>query len=90
MRRVKDNIFGDYRIESNTNNNTIALEFSITPMVQAIRSAGYRDSAEMTIRLAKKGSEAALCIEAKVQTREGKKVSITHDVHVVVSSIISL
>lgn len=79
-----DNIFGDYRIESNTNNNTIALEFSITPLLQAIRSAGYRDSAETTVRLAKKGTEAALCIEAKVQTRDGKRVNITHDVHVVV------
>ncbi|KAG8852211.1 hypothetical protein FRB91_006790 [Serendipita sp. 411] len=82
-------IFSDYRIESNSSNNTIALEVSITPVVQALRSASskgndHREAAEVTLKLSKKGKEAALCMDIKTQTRDGKQVNVTHDVHVVV------
>jgi HUS1 checkpoint protein len=86
---AQDNIFSDYRIESNSNNNTIALEFSITPLVQALRSAGSkggdnRDAAEVTLKLVKRGGEAALGLDVKTQTRDGKKVNVVHEVHVLV------
>jgi hypothetical protein len=86
---IQDNIFSDYRIESNSNNNTIALEFSITPLVQALRSAGSkggdnRDAAEVTLKLVKRGEDAALGMDVKTQTRDGKKVTVVHEVHVLV------
>lgn len=83
-----DNIFSEYRIESNSNNNTIALEFTITPLVQALRSAssknGDRDAAEVVLKLIKKGTEAALCLDVKTETKDGKKLNVVHEVHVLV------
>ncbi|KAG8834042.1 hypothetical protein FRC17_009680 [Serendipita sp. 399] len=89
LNEKQDNIFGEYRIESNSSNNTIALELSITPLVQALRSASskgndHREAAEVTLKLAKRGKEAALCMDIKTQTRDGKQLNVTHDIHVVV------
>lgn len=84
----KTNIFESYRIESNAN-NTIAMEVFITPFVQALRSGNpkgndHRDEAQTTIRLAKRQDEAVLCIEVKGTTRDGKKLNVSHEVHILV------
>jgi hypothetical protein len=86
---LKDNLFSDYRIESNTNNNTIALELNITPLVQALRSTTskggeHRDAAEVMIKLLKKGTSAALGLDVRTQTKDGKETNVLHEVHVLV------
>lgn len=84
-----DNIFSEYRIQSNSSDNSIALEISITPLVQALRSGSskggeHRESTEVGIKLVKRDKEAALSLDVKTQTRDGKSINVVHEVHVVV------
>lgn len=68
------------------------MEVFITPLVQALRSGNpkgneHRDDAQTTIRLAKKGTEAMFCVEVKGVTREGKKLNVSHEIHILVRPI---
>jgi HUS1 checkpoint protein len=65
----------------------------VPSLVQALRSASSkggesREAAEVGIKLARKGDDAALSLDVKTQTRDGKRINVVHDVHVVVSSLV--
>ncbi|KIO28397.1 hypothetical protein M407DRAFT_71850 [Tulasnella calospora MUT 4182] len=66
-------------IQSNSNNE-ITCEVQTEPLLQALRSASA--SPDITFKLAKRGDVAVFCFDIQVQSRQGKRMEITHDVRV--------
>lgn len=76
-----DSMFSDYRIQSNAN-NVINLEVSTEPLSQALRSASAAQ--DVVIKLAKKNDQPVFSFEAQTESRQGKKMLVTHDVRITV------
>ncbi|CAE6442573.1 unnamed protein product [Rhizoctonia solani] len=71
----------DYRIQSNAN-NMISLEVSTEPLSQALRSASAAQ--DVIVKLAKKNDQPVFSFEAQTESRQGKKMLVTHDVRITV------
>ncbi|CAE6437195.1 unnamed protein product [Rhizoctonia solani] len=76
-----DSMFSDYRIQSNAN-NMISLEVSTEPLSQALRSASAAQ--DVIVKLAKKNDQPVFSFEAQTESRQGKKMLVTHDVRITV------
>ncbi|KAF8602854.1 cell cycle checkpoint [Ceratobasidium sp. AG-I] len=76
-----DSMFSDYRIQSNAN-NVISLEVSTEPLSQALRSASAAQ--DVVVKLAKKNDQPVFSFEAQTESRQGKKMLVTHDVRITV------
>ncbi|KDN38430.1 hypothetical protein RSAG8_09524, partial [Rhizoctonia solani AG-8 WAC10335] len=76
-----DSMFSDYRIQSNAD-NMISLEVSTEPLSQALRSASAAQ--DVIVKLAKKNDQPVFSFEAQTESRQGKKMLVTHDVRITV------
>ncbi|KAG8754344.1 hypothetical protein FRC11_006703 [Ceratobasidium sp. 423] len=82
-----DSMFSDYRIQSNAN-NMISLEVSTEPLSQALRSASA--SQDVIVKLAKKNDQPVFSFEAQTESRQGKKMLVTHDVRIMVMKTVEI
>ncbi|CAE6443759.1 hypothetical protein ACGC1H_002510 [Rhizoctonia solani] len=82
-----DSMFSDYRIQSNAN-NMISLEVSTEPLSQALRSASAAQ--DVIVKLAKKNDQPVFSFEAQTESRQGKKMLVTHDVRITVMKAVEI
>ncbi|CAE6406679.1 Checkpoint protein hus1 OS=Schizosaccharomyces pombe (strain 972 / ATCC 24843) GN=hus1 PE=1 SV=1 [Rhizoctonia solani AG-1 IB] len=82
-----DSMFSDYRIQSNAN-NMISLEVSTEPLSQALRSASAAHN--VIVKLAKKNDQPVFSFEAETESRQGKKMAVTHDVRITVMKAVDI
>ncbi|CAE6475074.1 unnamed protein product [Rhizoctonia solani] len=82
-----DSMFSDYRIQSNAN-NMISLEVSTEPLSQALRSASAAQ--DVIVKLAKKNDQPVFSFEAQTESRQGKKMLVTHDVRITVMKTVEI
>ncbi|QRW18410.1 Hus1, required for S-M and DNA damage checkpoints-like protein [Rhizoctonia solani] len=82
-----DSMFSDYRIQSNAN-NMISLEVSTEPLSQALRSASAAH--DVIVKLAKKNDQPVFSFEAETESRQGKKMMVTHDVRITVMKAVEI
>ncbi|KAG8864791.1 hypothetical protein FRB96_003377 [Tulasnella sp. 330] len=75
----KETLFKDFIIQSNSENE-ITCELQTEALLSALKSASA--SPDITMKLAKRDNVAVFCFEMQVQSRQGKKMDITHDVRV--------
>lgn len=82
-----DSMFSDYRIQSNAN-NMISLEVSTEPLSQALKSASAAH--EVIVKLAKKNDQPVFSFEAQTESRQGKRMLVTHDVRITVMKAVDI
>ncbi|CUA70886.1 Checkpoint protein hus1 [Schizosaccharomyces pombe 972h-] [Rhizoctonia solani] len=82
-----DSMFSDYRIQSNAN-NMISLEVSTEPLSQGLRSASAAQ--DVIVKLAKKNDQPVFSFEAQTESRQGKKMLVTHDVRITVMKAVEI
>ncbi|KAG8931033.1 hypothetical protein FRC02_003307 [Tulasnella sp. 418] len=65
---------------STAKDHQITCEVPTEPLLQALKSAA--SASEMSIKLAKRSNTAVLCFQMEAETRQGKRLEITHDLRI--------